>query len=144
VGPGTIHDSVSEAFRIPNFALSKALMLVMGFTLEVFDAMKAKDVKNTFTTLSLGVVREEAVGCAMVSDQILKSLGHVGFETHRVEDSLGTGFANIKLSHSSPNMPEDAIIMSWSVTEEGICSNTFIPAMDIVGREAGVEVFAHS
>jgi hypothetical protein len=138
VGPGTIHDSVSEAFRIPNFALSKALMLVMGFTLEVFDAIKA------FTTLSLGVVREEAVGCAMVSDQILKSLGHVGFETHRVEDSLGTGFANIKLSHSSPNMPEDAIIMSWSVTEEGICSNTFIPAMDIVGREAGVEVFAHS
>jgi hypothetical protein len=53
-------------------------MLVMGFTLKVFDAIKAKDVKNTFTTLSLGVVREEAVGCAMVLDQILKSLGHVG------------------------------------------------------------------
>jgi hypothetical protein len=70
-------------------------MLMMGFTMEVFDAMKAKDVKNTFTALGLSVVREEAVGCAMVVDQTFESLGHVGFETHRVDDSLGTGFANI-------------------------------------------------
>jgi hypothetical protein len=34
-------------------------MLVMGFTLEVFDAIKAKDIKNRFTALSLGIIREE-------------------------------------------------------------------------------------
>jgi hypothetical protein len=79
----------------------------------------------------------------MVADQIFESLGHVRFEMHRVDNSLGTGIANIELSHSSPSMPKDAIIMSRSVTKEGVSCNTFIPAMDIVGRETGLEVFLH-
>jgi hypothetical protein len=118
-------------------------MLVMGFTLEVFDAIKVKDIKNTFTALSLGIIREEAVGCPMVADQILESLGHVGFEAHRVDNSLGTGFSNIELSHSSSSMTEAAIIMSRSVTEEGVSRHTFIPSINIVGRETGLEVFSH-
>jgi hypothetical protein len=118
-------------------------MLVMGFTLKVFDAIEAEDIKNTFTALFLGVVREEAVRCAMVADQIFESLGHVSFKMHRVDDSLGTGFANIELSHGSPSMTEDTIIMSRSVTEECVSQNTFIPAMDIVGRETGLEMFLH-
>jgi hypothetical protein len=140
-----VHDSVSESLCIPNLSFSKVLMLMMGFTLEVFDAIKTKDIKNTFTALSLGIIREEAVGCPMVlADQILESLGHVGFEAHRVDDSLGTGFSNIELSHSSSSMTEDAIIMSRSVTEEGVVSrHTFISSMNIVGRETGLEVFSH-
>jgi hypothetical protein len=39
-------------------------------------------------------------------------------------------------------MPEDAIIMSWSVTEEGVCGNTFIPAMDLVGRKTDLKCFS--
>jgi hypothetical protein len=126
---------------MPNLSFSKVLMLVMGFTLEVFDAIKAKAIKNAFTALSLGIIREKAVGCTMVVDQILVSLGHVGFEAHRVDDSLGTGFSNIELSHSSSSMTDDAIIMSRSVTEEGVSRHTFIPSMHIVSRETGPEVF---
>jgi hypothetical protein len=73
--------------------------------LKVFDAIKAEDVKNTFTALCLGVVREEAVRRAMVADQIFKSLGHVRFKMHRVDDSLGTGFANIEWSIVAPACP---------------------------------------
>jgi hypothetical protein len=118
-------------------------MLMVGFTLKVFNAIKAKDIKNVFTALGLGVVREEAVGGAMVADQIFESLGHVGFETNRLDNSLGTGFANIELSHNSPSMMEDAIIVSRSLTEEGVNCNTFIPVMDVVGREAGLVTFLH-
>jgi hypothetical protein len=107
----------------------------MGFTLKVFDAIMAKDIKKRFTALCLGVAREEAVRHAMVADYIFESLGHVRFKRHRVEDSLGTGFANIDLNYSSPSMTKDAIIMSRSVTEEGVSCNTFIAAMDVIGRE---------
>jgi hypothetical protein len=129
---------------IPNLAFSKVLMLMMGFILKVFDAMQGKEMKNTFTAaLCLGIVREEAVRCAMVANSIFESLGHVRFETHRVDNSLGHSFANIELSHGSLSMTKDAIIMSRSVTEEGVSRNTFIPAMDVVGREAGLAMFLH-
>jgi hypothetical protein len=117
-------------------------MLMTGFPLKVFDAIKAKNIKNTFPALDLGVVRDKTVGCTMVADQIFKGLGHARFKNvHRVHNSLGTGLA--ELSHSSPSMTKDAIIISRSVTEEGVSCNTFIPAMDIVGMEAGFVVFLH-
>ena len=64
LSPSSVHDSISKSLGIPNLAFSKVLMLVMRFTLEVFDAIEAKDIKNTLPTLGLGIVREEAVGGA--------------------------------------------------------------------------------
>jgi hypothetical protein len=118
-------------------------MLMMRFTLEVFDAIETKDIKNKFPTLGLGIVREETVGCTMVSNEVFKSLGHVRFQTRGIDNGLGTGLANIELSHSSTTMAKNPIIMGWSVTEEGASCYTFIPSMDIVGRETGLEVFSH-
>jgi hypothetical protein len=143
LSPGTIHDIAGGAFGIRNLALSKVLMLMMGFTLKVFDAIEVEDVKDMLPALGLGVVREETVGCTMVVDQIFESLGHVGFETHRVDNSLGASLANIELSHSSLSMTKDAIIMSRSVTEEGVSRHAVTPLVDIVGRETGLEVFSH-
>jgi hypothetical protein len=116
---------------------------MMGFTLEVFDAIDAEDIKDTFPALGLGIVRETTVGCTMAGDQIFKGLGHVRFKVHGVNESLETGLANIELGHSSGHtMTKDAIIMSRSVTEECFRSNTFIPTVDVVGREMGLVVLA--
>jgi hypothetical protein len=87
LSPGTIHDIAGGAFGIRNLALSKVLMLMMGFTLKVFDAIEVEDVKDMLPALGLGVVREDTVGYTMVVDQIFESLGHVGFETHGVDNS---------------------------------------------------------
>jgi hypothetical protein len=32
--------------------------MLMGLALEIFDSIKAKEVKDTFATLSVGIVRE--------------------------------------------------------------------------------------
>jgi hypothetical protein len=117
-------------------------MLMMGFTLEIFDAIEAEGIKDTLPASGLGVVGEETVGRTMVADQVLEGLGHVRFKAHGVDNSLGAGLANIELSHSRPTMTKDAIIMS-SVTEEGVSHYTFVPGVDIVGRETGLVVFLH-
>ena len=62
---------------------------------------------------------------------------------HGIDNGLGAGLANIELSHSSTPMTKNPIFMGWSVTEEGVSCHTFIPPVDIVGREAGLEVFPH-
>jgi hypothetical protein len=142
--PGMIHDSIIETLGIRNLAFSKVLMLmIMGSTLETFDAIEVEDIKDTFPALGLGIVREKAFGCTTVADQIFKGLGHGRFKAHGEDNSLGTGLANIDLGHSSPTMNRDAIIMSRSDTEEGVSCNTFIPAMDIVGREPELVLFLH-
>jgi hypothetical protein len=117
-------------------------MLMMGFTLEVFDSIGAEDIEDTLPALGLGIVREEAVGYTMVADQVFKGLGGGRFRGHGVDNSLGTALANIELSHGSPTMAMDAMIMSRSVTEEGVSCNTFISSMEVVGREAGLIFFA--
>jgi hypothetical protein len=127
--------SVGEVLGIPNLVFGKVLMLMVGFTLEVFDTIKAKNIKNRFTAFGLGVVREEAVGCTMVEDQIFESLGHVEFKTHGVDVSLGVALANIALSHSRPSMTD--------TEEEGVSCKTFFPAMDVVSRETGLAVLLH-
>jgi hypothetical protein len=50
---------------------------------------------------------------------------------------------NIELGHSGTTVTKDDIIMSRSVIEEGVCSNAFIPAMNLVCRGAGIVVFVH-
>jgi hypothetical protein len=55
LSPGTIHDIAGGAFGIRNLALSKVLMLMMGFTLKVFDAIEVEDVKDMFGFETHGV-----------------------------------------------------------------------------------------
>ncbi len=63
---------------------------------------------------------------------------------HGIDNSLGASLADIELRHRSSSMTKGAIIMIRSVTEEdGVSCYTFIPAVDIVGRETGLEVFLH-
>ena len=115
----------------------------MGLTLEVLDGVEPKDVEDTLAALSLGVIRDETVGGALSSNEILESFGHIRFKTHGIDMGLGAVLANIELSHSSTCMPEDSIIVSRSVTEESVGSNCLIPAMHIIGRETGLVVFSH-
>jgi hypothetical protein len=89
VKPRTVHDSISEIIGITNLAFSKVLMLVMGPALQIFDSIKVKKVKNIFATLNLGIVREEAAGCAMLANEVFESPGHVRLKVHGVDkDSL--------------------------------------------------------
>jgi hypothetical protein len=90
-------------------------MLVMGFTLEILDFVETKDVKDPFTDLDLGIVREETIGSTMLTDEVLKSVGHLRFRSHPIGHSFGTPLPSIDLSHSAPSMPKDTIIVSWGV-----------------------------
>jgi hypothetical protein len=61
---------------------------MMGFTLEVFDAIEAEDVRDTLPTLGLGIISEETAGCTMVADQIFKGFRHVRFKAHRIDTTV--------------------------------------------------------
>jgi hypothetical protein len=78
---GTLFDCIASQRRLilPILRLSKVLMLVIGLRLKIFDLVNTKDAKDLFTNLDLGIIREETVGGTMLTDKILKGVGHLGF-----------------------------------------------------------------
>jgi hypothetical protein len=65
-----------EPFGVADFVFGVVLMLMMRLTLKILDGIEPKDIKDTFATLSLGVVRKEAVGCPMPMNEIFQGTGH--------------------------------------------------------------------
>jgi hypothetical protein len=93
-----------------------------------------------FATLNLGIVREEAVECSMLANEVFKSAGHVRLKAHGVDNSLRAGLANIELGHSSISMTQNVTIMVRRVAEESIHDSVLVPSVDIASGKEGLEM----
>jgi hypothetical protein len=67
----------------------------------------------------------------MSTDEIFKSLGYFGFETHGIDNEFGACLPSIDLGHSSNSMYNDSIIVGRGITAQGIRSNIFFPAISV-------------
>ena len=62
--------------------------------MEILDAIEAEKIEDTFSTLDLGIIREETVGGTMLTDEILKCFRHIRLRLHGVDNSLRAILSN--------------------------------------------------
>ena len=117
-------------------------MLMMRFTLKVFDGIHAKYFMNGTADLGFSIVTEQCIGSTMLTNEILKSTGHFIASFHRVPSSEQAFAPTVELQHGCTTVTHDAIIMGRNIRKECICGNSVIEPTDVGSRKAAFEMLA--
>ena len=132
---GPIKDDIGGVLDGLDASFSRALVLLMGFTLPGTNVEGAKDVQDPFACLRLGLVRDESVGSTTVTDDIFQGIDKFFLSLHAINIGGHGSSANKELSSRLPTKD------GWGIREDSVRGKVFIAAVDIEGRMRRFEMF---
>jgi hypothetical protein len=129
-GAGAIHDNMGESFDLLPLSFSVVLVLVLGFTLPVFDDEGTQDIKNSFTGFNGNTITDEFVHSTALTNIILEGT-----------DELIHGFHTIYVDNMGVSTDEDLRVFVITKCRhragDGVGGNRFVTAVNVEGRERG-------
>ena len=83
----TIHDGVDQSLQLLDPAFSKVLMLIMGLTLPIIDAVSPQDFLDLVTDFHLGSIAYELSGSSPSPDLVFQSVDELPISLNGIDIS---------------------------------------------------------